>query len=169
MKPHFPASLLFGRSPGSGRTHLPILAHLSVLCLLFPAGAAVSCGTADPFLSSTEVQTTIFLPDILALEEHPTKASTSGIDRLDIFVYNDDEVRRLDSYCSIGTPETAYLQVNSSAGDKLVVILANCTGRSFTYDEFKSYSSLESVVWRLKDEDPARPVMSGECQISAGA
>lgn len=169
MKPHFPASLLFGRSPGSGRTHLPIPAHLSVLCLLFPAGTAVSCGTADPFLSGTEVQTTIFLPDILALEEHPTKAAASGIDRLDIFVFNDDEVRRLDSYCSTGTPESAYLQVNSSAGDKLVVILANCSGRSFTYDEFKSYSSLESVVWRLKDEDPGRPVMSGECQISAGA
>ena len=115
------------------------------------------------------MQTTIFLPDLLALEEHPTKAAVSGIDRLDIFVYNDDEVRRLDSYCSIGTPETAYLQVNSSAGDKLVVILANCSGRSFMYDEFKSYASLESVVWRLKDEDPSRPVMSGECQISAGA
>ena len=111
----------------------------------------------------------LFLPDILALEEHPTKAAASAVDRLDIFVFNDDEIRRLDSYCSVSTPQTAYIQVNSSAGDKLVVVLANCSDRSFTYDEFKTYSALESVIWRLKDEDPTRPVMSGECQISAGA
>ena len=111
----------------------------------------------------------LFLPDILALEEHPTKAAASAVDRLDIFVFNDDEIRRLDSYCSVSTPQTSYIQVNSSAGDKLVVVLANCSDRSFTYDEFKTYSALESVIWRLKDEDPTRPVMSGECQISAGA
>lgn len=111
----------------------------------------------------------LFLPDILALEEHPTKAAASAVDRLDIFVFNDDEIRRLDSYCSVSTPQTAYIQVNSSAGDKLVVVLANCSDRPFTYDEFKTYSALESVIWRLKDEDPTRPVMSGECQISAGA
>lgn len=111
----------------------------------------------------------LFLPDILALEEHPTKAAASAVDRLDIFVFNDDEIRRLDSYCSVSTPQAAYIQVNSSAGDKLVVVLANCSDRSFTYDEFKTYSALESVIWRLKDEDPTRPVMSGECQISAGA
>ena len=165
MEPHDKAMYLPGHSP----EQMPLLAHLIVLCLLFPAFAAVSCGAADPFLPDTELSTTIFLPDVLAMSEHPTKAAASDIERLDIFVFNDDGARRLDSYCSKGKPATPYIDVSSSAGDKLVVVLANCTGRAFTYDEFSSYGALENVVWHLRDEDPTRPVMSGECQISAGA
>lgn len=168
MKPHFPALLLFGRSPRSART-TPYLAHLSVLCLFLSSGVTVSCGTADPFHSDSEVQSTLFLPDILAGDLHPTKAGFQDIERLDIFVFDDDGLRRLDSYCSIGRPDSPYVYVSSSAGDKLVVALANCTGRTFTYDEFRTYDSLEGMTWQLKDEDPAHPVMSGECRISAGA
>ena len=140
--------------------------------MLFPAVAAVSCGSADPFTTENLVTTTLFLPEVLVVTEHPTKASYGGyedISRLDIFVFNDDEGRRLDSYFSMGRPDSPYLTVTSGAGDKLVVILANCLGHAFDAGEFRSYSALENVVWKLADEDPARPVMSGECQISAGA
>ena len=165
MEPHITASFLTGRSPSS-----PVLAiFLSVLCLLFPAVVTVSCGTADPFYPEQCLTTSLFIPELLALQEHPTKAAASDISRIDLFVFNDDDSRRLDSYCSMGRPDTPYIYVTSGAGDKLVVAVANCTGRSFTYDEFSSYESLESVVWELKDEDPAHPVMSGECQVSAGA
>ena len=140
--------------------------------MLFPAVAAVSCGSADPLTTENLVTTTLFLPEVLVVTEHPTKASYGGyedISRLDIFVFNDDEGRRLDSYFSMGRPDSPYLTVTSGAGDKLVVILANCLGHAFDAGEFRSYSALENVVWKLADEDPARPVMSGECQISAGA
>jgi len=137
--------------------------------LLFPAVATVSCGTADPSFPVAGIRTGLFIPEILAFSEHPSKAASTDISRLDLFVFNDDGGRRLDSYCSMGSPQTAYLDVTSGAGDKLVVALANCTGKSFTYDEFSSYESLESVIWELKDEDPRHPVMSGECQICAGS
>jgi hypothetical protein len=101
--------------------------------------------------------------------EHPTKAAYGDIARLDVFTFDDDDIRRLDSYCSFDNPETPYLDISSSAGDKLVVVLANCMGHSFTADEFRSYESLGNVIWHLKDEDPTRPVMSGECQVNAGA
>ena len=169
MKTCIPAKPHFGRSPGAALARTPVPAILSVLCLLSLAGMPVSCGTADPFYTESELSTTVFLPDLLALDSHPTRAGFSDIERLDIFVFDDDGGRRLDSYSSSGRPETPYVSVTSGAGDKLVVALANCTGKSFTYDEFSSYEALESVVWRLKDEDPERPVMSGECQISAGA
>lgn len=112
MEPHDKAMYLPGHSP----EQMPLLAHLIVLCLLFPAFAAVSCGAADPFLPDTELSTTIFLPDVLAMSEHPTKAAASDIERLDIFVFNDDGARRLDSYCSKGKPATPYIDVSSSAG-----------------------------------------------------
>ena len=174
MKPHAPVTHLFGLPSGPARAEKPFLAHISVLsCLLFLTGTTVSCSSsADPFSSETSVTTTLFLPDVMIAKEYPTKAGYSGyedIERLDVFVFNDDDVRRLDSYCSFDRPDTPYLDISSSAGDKLVVVLANCIGKSFTASEFRSYESLEGMVWRLKDEDPARPVMSGECQISAGA
>ena len=173
MEPIAPVTLLYGLSPGPGRAKTPLLAILSVLsCLLFLTGTTVSCVAADPFSSEDNLTTTIFLPDVLVASAYPTKAAYAGYEdivRLDVFVFDDDELRRLDSYCSFDRPESPYLNVNSSAGDKLVVILANCLGHSFTADEFRSYDSLGEVVWLLEDEDPARPVMSGECQISAGA
>lgn len=173
MEPIAPASHLYGLSPWPRRAETPLLAILSVLsCLLFLAGTTVSCGNADPLSCEKTVTSTIFLPDILIASEYPTKAAYAGygdIARLDVFVFNDDEIRRLDSYCSFDNPDSPYISVNSSAGDKLVVVLANCIGHSFTADEFRSYDTLGEVSWRLEDEDPARPVMSGECQISAGA
>ena len=172
MKPHVPVTHLYGLTSRPGRAETPFLAILSVLsCLLFLAGTTVSCSTADPFSSDNEVSTTLFLPDILAAGR-ATKAGISGygdIERLDVFVFDDDEVRRLDSYCSFDRPDSPYLDVCSRAGDKLVVVLANCIGHAFTADEFRSYDALCDMVWHLKDEDPSRPVMSGECQISAGA
>ena len=173
MEPFAPVLHLYGLSSGPARAETPLLAILSFsTCLLFLAGTTVSCGTADPFSSGNTLTSTIFLPDMLAIEEHPTKAGYTGYEdvaRLDVFVFNDDDIRRLDSYCSFDRPATPYLDINSSAGDKLVVVLANCTGHSFTAEEFRNYDSLGEVVWQLKDEDPARPVMSGECQLSAGA
>lgn len=148
--------------------HLAILSFFS--CLLSLAGTMVSCSSADPFSSDNTLTTTIFLPDILTAEK-ATKAGYTGysdIGRLDVFVFDDDEVRRLDSYCSFDRPETPYLDVCSRAGDKLVVILANCMGHSFTADEFRSYDTLCDMVWHLEDEDPSLPVMSGECHINAG-
>jgi hypothetical protein len=173
MKPYAPVKFLYGPTSGSERTETPLLAILSALsCLLFPAGTAVSCSTADPFSTESQVTSTIFLPDVLAVTEHPTKAGYAGyedISRLDVFVFDDDGMRRLDSYCGFDRPETPYLTISSRAGDKLVVVLANCIGHSFTADEFRSYDSLGNIIWHLKDEDPARPVMSGECQINAGS
>lgn len=142
------------------------------ICLLFCLGSLLSCGTADPFISPEQVETTLFLPSIYVSSQHPTKAGYEGysdISRLDIFVFNDDDLRQLDSYSRIEAPETPYLTITSSAGDKLVVVMANCTGKVFASDQIWSYDTLEEVRWHLADEDPSKPVMSGECQICAGA
>lgn len=140
--------------------------------MLLVACLATCCTTADPLPDNQEVRTTLFLPSIYINEERPTKAGYEGysdISSLDIFVFEDDGLRRLDSYTRMDRPETPYITVTSGAGDKLVVMLANCGAKSFTSAEIRTYESLESVTWSLRDENPAFPVMSGECQISAGA
>lgn len=141
-------------------------------CLLFVAILAACCSSADHLPDNPEVRTTLFVPSIYISAERPSKAGYPGysdISSLDIFVFDDDQLRRLDSYSRIDRPETPYISVTSGAGDKLVVILANCGLKSFTSAEIRTYDALESLRWSLADEDPAAPVMSGECQISAGA
>lgn len=140
--------------------------------MLVVATLAACCTSADPLPDSPEVTTTLYFPSIYINLEHRTKAGYEGyadISRLDVFVFEDDDLRRLDSYCRFDTPETPYLSITSGAGDKLVVVLANCGAKSFSSSEIRTYDALECIRWRLQDEDPARPVMSGECQISAGA
>ena len=100
--------------------------------------------------------------------EHPTKAGGSGIRRLDIFVFDDDEAMRLDSYCSIDSPATSLFTVNSGAGDKYMVVLANFPSERLTVSDFWNLDALENVRCRIQDEDPSYPTMSGECHFCAG-
>ena len=174
MKKTSSVTTLIGRSPRSLRTlPLPFLATAFAEYLLAACLPVSQYGTADPFSCEGLVPSTLFFPSIYATVEHPTRAGGyegySDIATLDIFVFNDDGVRRLDSYSRIDRPETPYITVTSSAGDKLVVVVANCGSKSFDASDFWSYDSLEEVRWDYADEDPQHPVMSGECQLCAGA
>lgn len=146
----------------------PIPGTFLFLCLLFYSGMFLSCSTADPFSDSAEVSTTFFIPQLHMYLEHPTKAGDSGIKRLDIFVFDDDDAMRLDSYCSIDSPSTSLFTVNSGAGEKHIVVLANFPSERLTVSDFWNLDALENVRCRIQDEDPSYPTMSGECHFCAG-
>ncbi len=165
-----PAPTPIGWPNQSNTARGPFLRFLFLSCLLNGSGLFPSCSPADPFTFQNDVRTTLFLPDIQVAVSHPTKAGYQGITRLDMFVFNDDETMKLDSYSCITNPTTPYLEVTSGSGDKMLVILANCSGiDSADASDFWNYEALENIKCHLKDEDPASPVMSGECQFCAGA
>lgn len=169
---NLPASALNGRPFRSNTAQGPSLGFLKFFCLLYGAGLILSCAPADPFSEPPAVSTTFFLPEIQVLNEHPTKASYEGfsdISRLDLFVFNDDPLMRLDSYSSLSRPSTPYISVTSSTGDKILVVLANCDIDGLDISDFWNYEALEDIRCSLKDEDPSSPVMSGECHFCAGA
>lgn len=103
------------------------------------------------------------------LSQRLASENSNKIKTLDIFIFNDDELKRLDSYISVNRPSTAYLQVESGSGDKLMVMVANIADKSFSAAEISTYESLEEKYWELKDEDPNYPVMSGTCSFCAGS
>lgn len=119
-----------------------------------------------PFPES-EVTSTLMLTNIAAGTKAGT-IETAGIKHLDIFIFNDDGEGRLDSYSSTGVPDTEFIRVESTTGDKLVVMIANMEGRNISANDIMSYENLENLTWYLKDEDPSFPIMSGECHINAG-
>lgn len=130
-----------------------------------------SCDSAGPFSVPQGVSSALFVTNLSLTESIQTKAAYEGYDnirKLHLFVFNDDETRLLDSYVCCDRPATPYLTFNSSVGDKLVVMVANLDDSSFTLSDISSYEALEGVKIDLRNEDPYFPVMSGECQLSAG-
>ena len=90
------------------------------------------------------------------------------IQRLDLFVFDNDEIRRLDSYTRSFVYSPEVIQVPSASGDKIVVAIAN---RSFP-DGFVTgihcYDDLRHAVAELTEDHPSWPVMSGETAFTAG-
>ena len=170
---HFnqPVPIPFGRPSRSNTVKGPALGVLVLMCLLCSSGLFQACSSADPFLLENEITTTFYIP-ALQVCSNPTKASNSGksgITRLDLFVFADDGMMELDSYSSIKPPVTPYISVTSTAGDKILVILANYDTEGLEARDFWNYEALENIRCSLKDEDPSYPVMSGECHFCAGA
>lgn len=168
---HFskPVLIRFGRPSRSKTAGGPVLGVLVLLCLLCSSGMFQACSSAGQFLQDDNtVTTTFFIPELYA----STKAGHEGgdgIKTLDLFVFKDDELMELDSYCSISCPPTPYISVTSGAGDKVLVVLANCDTDGLEVPDFWNYEALGHISAQLKDEDPSFPVMSGECHFCAGA
>lgn len=150
-----------------------LAANLTATCLLLLCTFGfLSCSTADPFPIPDGISSTVLVSNLCFPEGLETRAPYEGYDKirsLHVFVFNDDILCRLDSYCSLDMPSTPYITFNSSSGDKRVVMIANLDDSSFSISEISNYDALEAMRSDLRDEDPLHPVMSGECQLNAGA
>lgn len=146
-------------------------ASLAVTCLLLILLAFQSCDSADPLSVQDRASSTLMVANLSLTDPVRTKAAYAGyenIRKLHLFVFNDDEKGLLDSYISCDRPATPYITFDSSVGDKIAVMVANLDETSFSINDISTYEALESVRADLKNEDPAYPVMCGECQFSAG-
>lgn len=127
------------------------------------ATAFLSCNkTGD--LSWQDVSTTI---NIQSKSAAPVSSGT-----LDLFVYNLDKLRRLDSHSrqrlGWGFPQT--VEVGSRSGMKRIIALANWPAEEL--EDWNIISSLDGIgtlTCNLEDEDPASPRMTGSTTITAGA
>lgn len=172
MKSTFlPESTHKGRSVQSNPIKGPVLRFLLLLCLLFDAGLFQSCLTAGHYSTEDEITTDFYIPMIDRGVKNQTKSSgydAHGIRRLDAFVFNDDALMRLDSYCEILEPSNPYISLSSGAGDKFLVLIANFDTAGLDISEISSYEEMEGIRSILANENPAYPVMSGECHFCAG-
>ena len=135
-------------------------------CYVFPltlATAFFSC-TKTGDLSWQDVSTTI------NIESKANTPVTSG--SLDLFVYNLDKLRRIDSHSrqklGWGFPQT--VEVGSRSGMKRIVALAYWPAEEL--EDWSVISSLDGIgrlTCNLADEDPASPRMTGSVTVTAGA
>ncbi len=141
--------------PADSRT----LAELITLLCLVPAlifGCAPLSDTSDTDMTQDDVQSAIHLKSDIGQEPSHT----------DIFVFNDDALRRIDAYQRVtGTDVKAA----SRAGDKIMVAISNSPVGTDEWRRIGSYDGLMEEISLLSDEDPDNPIMSGQITVTAGS
>ena len=95
-----------------------------------------------------------------------TKAVKSAISSLEIFCFNDDAYRKIDSYAVYGELSEDEVQFASRTGEKIIVAVANSHSR--LNEEVYCYEDLAGVMANLCEEDPKFPLMIAQTSIRAG-
>lgn len=96
------------------------------------------------------------------------ESRSGGNGHIDIFIFNDDRLKWIDSYQRI---EWSGGKVNlaSRRGDKIVVAIAN-SYKGYDYWKWtSSYEGLRKETALLSEENTEFPIMSGERHITAGS
>lgn len=94
--------------------------------------------------------------------------SSGRIGELDIFVFRDDRLRKLDCYQKIPDPSSWNKEVVSGYGDRLIAVCANSRKDIMEWAGISSMASLQSCRFSLEDESPVYPFMCGIQKVSAG-
>lgn len=87
------------------------------------------------------------------------------IDSVDVFVYSDEGIRQLDSYCRLAAKRS--VTVRAGPGDKTFVFLANVPG-SIATDRLRRFDAMEALSMRYAAESAASPLLSGIYHSSSG-
>ena len=103
---------------------------------------------------------------------HTEKLSGDGgqpedIRHTDIFMFNDDALRRLDSYQR--TEGNGPVKAASRRGDKIMVIIANFPCSKEEWKHVNSYEGFMEEMSLLENETAGYPVMSAVLPVSAGS
>ena len=98
-----------------------------------------------------------------------TKASSwSLIKRLDIFVFDDDQIAELDSYSTFYGYASDGIAASSSGGDKLVAVIANFPFKDDIASDIGCLEDLRKISSDLCSDNPDTPVMSGTGRFRGG-
>lgn len=98
-----------------------------------------------------------------------TEISTNSLSTLDILVYDDDDLGRLDIWQRYGTEELADGRVTllSGRGSKNCVFIANYDELpTLTMDKVGCYDAIKELEIHLSDEKPDRPIMVGSVCVA---
>lgn len=91
---------------------------------------------------------------------------TSG-GTVDVFIYNDDALKRLDAYQRLEIGKNHTVDAASGKGRKIVVAILNPQMRDYEWNEISSLESISGMYADLCMESPGTPVMSGTAFLDA--
>lgn len=130
----------------------PVLGHLISLSLL----PALFSNCADK-------------PDLTMVRSLSMAYDPYCIETLDIFTFNDDMLKRLDSYQRIEKNDSEIVEIRSQNGNKHIVICANSHTEKDAWTGINSLDAIRSRHHDLRMERRKSLFMSGEGYAEAGA
>ncbi len=87
---------------------------------------------------------------------------------LEVLVFNDDPLHRLDCYHRFEKPDSGNVDISSQNGQKIIMACANSNFRREDWMQVTSLSSLTEMKADLENEVRESPVLSGSIKINAG-
>lgn len=152
---------------------LASLLKISMIMALFP-----SCESGSPGMAGVDQATldlSIIRPIAVTRSSCGDRVSvnpagsdfTSYVRTLDVFVFDNDVSRRLDSYQRFEHPSRS-LTLASTTGEKTVVAVANPPESGYSVRQVSTYDALEQLLAHLYEDNPSYPLMSGEAVLTAG-
>ena len=122
-------------------------------------GCSDSVLPEDRTISPSKVHATVQLNKV--------KISASG-STLDILIFNDDRLKRLDSYQRIENFDSDIAYASSTGGEKIFFLYYGSRDDRYGWAQINSMSSLSKICSHLEDEKKDNPVMTGQCRCTAG-
>lgn len=89
------------------------------------------------------------------------------IHELDIFTFNNDTLRQLDSYMRFSSCDNGYVSLSTQNGSKIVFACANSQRSAYEWAEINSRAAMDKICADLRYENPESPLMTGEAMIEA--
>ena len=123
---------------------------------------AMICGCSGDKLHEAPVRHN----NVILSSSHDYK--TAGGSTLDIFAFENDRLKKLDSYQRIEDFEGNHVVLSSTGGEKIFFLCADGQRKRYEWSDISSYHSLGDVYCHLEHETHERRVMTGEAVSVAG-
>lgn len=143
------------KSMNSGSKHSLILLPVRALVIsLFP----VLCG-CEPALTSDSIFTA---ENRSAVKTAVLSDGNEQIRNLDILVFNNDQMQKLDCYQKVEGYSEGVLNIGSQSGKKIIFVCANSVWDTDSWMTISCLSDLGERKAELENEDRKHPLMTGQ-------
>lgn len=122
------------------------------------------CSSAEYGPEETD-RYSVFLHPVYASGGSTDDEAESGIRHTDIFIFNNDALRRLDSYQRI--EGSGPVKAASRKGDKIIVIIANSSYSKKDWRHINSFEGLYEETALLEQESTGYHIMTSVLEISS--
>ena len=104
----------------------------------------------------------------ISAESGDIPAENSGNTAVDVFIYNDDDLQRIDSYQRMAMDSDNILAAASRKGGKIIAVISDPQQDEYDWSSISSFESLCEMTADLAMEKPDNPLRSGIAFFEAG-
>lgn len=107
-------------------------------------------------------------PETETVTKVSMEAVSGDMEEMDIFVFKDDRLQRLDCYQKVTAPASWNNEIVSGYGERIIAVFANSGKDVMDWAGISSLSYLSRQTVSLEEESLKHPFMSGTVKIAAG-